>query len=170
MADETSARATPQDVTEARVAATLRAALRARIAQVVAAPASEGDARWIVRLLRELCARLNALTPSRADLHAELDAALDAPLVEQMLRHGAADAADLAPFAARVIARLRALVAPAQDDDVDALDAAVRAEPDAALALARLLCDADDVLRETERLNRWCADRMEAALAARGQR
>ena len=40
----------------------------------------------------------------------------------------------------------------------------------AALALARLLCDADDVLRETERLNRWCADRMEAALAARGQR
>ena len=135
---------------EAHIHSTFRRAMRDRIVRTVGAPASEVDARWVVSLLRELSQRLKALTPRRTDLHAELD--FDAALVEQMLRHGAADADDLRPFADAAVRRMRLLCAPVQDESVRALAEGLAAASDASEALALLLCQGDEIVGEIERL------------------
>lgn len=135
---------------EAQIRSTLRRAMRDRVVRIVEAPASADDARWIVALLRELADRLRALTPRRVDLQGELD--VDEVLVEQMLRHGAADASDLAPFADAAVRRMGLLCAPVQDESVHELARDLANAASASEALALLLCRGDEIVGETERM------------------
>jgi len=115
-------------------------------------------------LLRELVDRLNALTPHRGDFHEQLERAIDVPLARQMLLHGAADVGDVRGLVEVVHERLRQLVAPVQDSDVEDMRYSSLHESNPARMLAMLMCKADAILSYTEELNRQAfQDEMEVA-------
>ena len=123
---------------------------------------TEADADWLARLLKELVDRLNALTPHRSDFHEQLERAIDVQLARQMLLHGAADRSDVTGLIAVVHERLRLLVAPVQDADVEDMRSSSLSEEHPARMLAMLLCKADAILGYTEELNRQVASEVEA--------
>lgn len=145
---------------EERIRCTIRQAMRDRITRVVEGPTSDADAAWIVSLLRELSDRLKALTPRRPDLHGELD--FDDALVQQMVRHGAADAADLRPFADAIVRRLGMLCAPVQDESVRKLTVALAETASASQSLALLLCEGDKIVGDIECMLEAIVRKMEA--------
>lgn len=135
---------------EAQIRRAFQKALRDRLVEVVEAPASAEDARWVVALLRELADRLRALTPRRVDMDDAL--AFDEALVEQMLRHGAADASDLKPFADAAVRRMGLLCAPVQDQSVSELARDLANAASGSEALGLLLCRGNEIVGDIERM------------------
>ena len=112
-------------------------------------------AEWLTESqLAALARRINGLTPERTDLHRELAGDLDLGRVRTRLLEGELDAEDVTRLTEVVLdGRLRLLVAPVQDADLDQMRdsiAAVATSP--ARMLATLLCEADAIVARTEQL------------------
>tara|TARA_A100001015_G_C14973621_1_gene706236 strand:+ start:72 stop:500 length:429 start_codon:yes stop_codon:yes gene_type:complete len=130
---------------------TFRKAIREKIKETVSTNCTIEDAKWICNLIIELVTRINNLTPRRKDLHNEINSSIDIELVQQMLVHGAADDSDLQPLCKLVMKRLGQLCAPVQDQDVAKIVEKV-SKSSGAECFSILLCEADSVLSEIERL------------------
>ena len=144
---------------EEQIRSAFRRAMRDKIEQTVASPASAEDAAWVASLLREMCDRLKALTPRRVDLHTRLDSAIDVALIKQMLVHGAADTSDCTQLCEIVCEWLRMLCAPVQDSQVVELHESLHAAS-GSKAVGILLCTADSILTEIEALTKAARDQM----------
>tara|TARA_B100001057_G_scaffold440033_1_gene473677 strand:+ start:287 stop:739 length:453 start_codon:yes stop_codon:yes gene_type:complete len=144
---------------EDQIKNTFRKAMRDKIKETVSSKCSIEDAKWICSLLIELVSRINSLTPNRKDLHNELNSSVDIELVEQMLVHGAAEDSDLQPLCGLVLKRLGQLCAPVQDQDVNKMKEKV-SETSGAECLSVLLCEADLVLSEIEKLHKKAIEDM----------
>ena len=85
------------------------------------------DTKALAAHLRELTAKVKALTPRRTDLHAEVDRAVDVDLLVQMVANDALDPATFHAVADALVARVLALQAPAADAGTRAWVAAWKA-------------------------------------------
>lgn len=110
---------------------------------------SDADLDWLRRLCVELKERINALTPSRSDLHHALEASFDVDLIVQMVRHRAFDRAEFSKATGVILERLSMLCAPVQDQAVETLKLLVKSDE---CDVGRFLLESNAIIDEIESL------------------
>ena len=107
------------DQLERQIKVQMRKAMQDLVAELLEKPElSTEDIQWLKELCMEVREKINALTPSRKDLHAEFEAAFDVDLLVQMLAHSAADRSDFMSIHDFTFSRLEMLCAPSQDAEI----------------------------------------------------
>lgn len=138
---------------EAKLRTAMRQAMHDKLIEACeATPMKADDVIWVQRLVQELVERLNALTPSRVDLHAKLRTSIDVDLVGQMLTHESVEPADVRHMVTALFERAAQLCAPLQDAKVTASRDTILMETNIPKCVATLVFELNDIVTEIEEL------------------